>query len=160
MIYTERLALIISCGITALYGFTRQKPGVIEVEEKEKSCIMMYRQTTGCKTQKIGMKQQLCCVRRDYSTLYNILSESYCNFMSLSPLANATKRGSSSGSYCYCRSGCKAAPVAGVIKLEPLGSSCTAWDWAVKRYSGSVWATVGQRCQEKAKAFLLQWDLQ
>lgn len=30
----------------------------------------------------------------DDSILYNILSESYSNFMSQSPLANATKRGS------------------------------------------------------------------
>lgn len=38
----------------------------------------------------------------DYSTLYNILSESYSNFMNQSTLANATKRGSGSGSFC-CR---------------------------------------------------------
>lgn len=36
MIYTERFQVIISCSITTLYGFTRQKPGVIEVEEKQK----------------------------------------------------------------------------------------------------------------------------
>lgn len=89
----------------------------------------------------------------DYSTLYNILSESYSNFMSQSTLANATKRGSGSGSFsCRC-SGWKAAPVAGVIKSEPLGSSSTRRDWAVKYYSGCICATVGQRCQEKLRPF-------
>lgn len=87
-----------------------------------------------------------------YSTLYNILSESYSNFMSQSPLANATKRGGGSGSFCCC-SGSTAAPVARMIKSEPLGSSSTRWDWAVKYYSGCICATVAQRCQEKLRPF-------
>lgn len=89
----------------------------------------------------------------DYSALYYILPESYSNFMSHSPLANSTKWGSGSGSFCCCCLGCKAAPVAGVIKSEPLGSSSTRWDWAVKCYSGCICATVGQRCQEKLRPF-------
>ena len=62
MIYTVCFPVIISCSITALHGFTRQKAGVIEEEEKHrqngrgvhrgkwKSCIMIYVQATRCET--------------------------------------------------------------------------------------------------------------
>lgn len=60
MIYTVCFQVIISCSITTLYGFTHQKPGVMEVEKKTEKkdrtdrawkglffpgCIRMYAQT-------------------------------------------------------------------------------------------------------------------
>lgn len=53
-----------------------------------------------------------------YGLLY-VLSESHANFMSQSPLVNATKRGRGSGIFCRCCSGSKAAPAARMIKSEP-----------------------------------------
>lgn len=85
------------------------------------------------------------------SALYNILSESYSNFMSPAKLTNAAKWVQGLGSFC---SGCKVAPAAKMIKSEPLGSSST-----VKNYSYSICTTLAQKTPRETEAFVLRWDL-
>lgn len=83
------------------------------------------------------------------SALYNILSESYSNFMSQAKLTNAAQWVQGLGSFCL---GCEVAPAAKMIKSEPLGSSST-----VKNYSYS--STLAQKTPRESEAFVLRWDL-